>query len=496
MLRAIGRQQQHAAVTDLLEQRVGQRGRLRVGPVQVLDDQQHGLALALAQHDARDGGEDPPAALGRLQAVPLGVVGGDVAERQDRRHRPVQRRIEPQQLGGDLGPDAGGVVAALDLEIAGEQRRDRGVRRGLGEGHRRRLQQQPRLRARRAGELPHQTRLADARLPGDADDLAFAGGGALEPPLEAAHLVLAAEEAGQRAGRRLHARGRRRAAQLEDRDRLLEALDRHRAVRLDLDVAIGEAAGGVGDERRPRPGQLLHARRQVCRLAHGAVLDVEVAADRAHDDVAGVEAHADLHVDALPPPQLVGVAADRALHAQRRVAGAHGVVLVGDGRAEQGHDAVAHHLVDRALVAMDRLHHALEHGIEEGARVLGVAIGQELERALEVGEEHGDLLALAGQRRAGRQDLAGEVHGRVSVGGGEARVTAGRRDQRRPAFLAELVAGRVRPAAGGAGRFQPAAARAAELRVRRIVVVAPRALHGVESPASRRYARDASRRPA
>ena len=115
----------------------------------------------------------------------------------------------------------------------------------------------------------------------------------------------------------------------------------------------------------------------------------------AHHDLAGVEPDADLHVDALRAPQLLGVPAHRLLHAQRRVAGAHRVVLVGERRAEQRHDAVAHDLVHGALVAMHGLHHPLEHGIEELARLLGIAVGEQLHRALEVGEEHGDLLALA-----------------------------------------------------------------------------------------------------
>ncbi len=89
-----------------------------------------------------------------------------------------------------------------------------------------------------------------------------------------------------------------------------------------------------------------------------------------------------------------GVALHQFLHAQGGVAGAHGVVLVGDGRAEQRHDPVAHHLVHGPLVAMDRLHHALEDGIEEPARLLGVAISQQLHRALEIGKQDGDLLAL------------------------------------------------------------------------------------------------------
>ena len=98
---------------------------------------------------------------------------------------------------------------------------------------------------------------------------------------------------------------------------------------------------------------------------------------------------------ALRAAHLLGVPLDRLLHPQRRVAGAHGVVLVGERRAEERHDAVAHHLVDGALVAVDGLHHALEDGIEELARLLGVAVGEQLHRALEVGEEDGDLLALA-----------------------------------------------------------------------------------------------------
>ena len=53
--------------------------------------------------------------------------------------------------------------------------------------------------------------------------------------------------------------------------------------------------------------------------------------------------------------QLGGVAAQLVAQMQRRVAGALGVVLVRDRRAEQGHDAVAGELVDRALEAVDAL---------------------------------------------------------------------------------------------------------------------------------------------
>jgi hypothetical protein len=51
------------------------------------------------------------------------------------------------------------------------------------------------------------------------------------------------------------------------------------------------------------------------------------------------------------------------------------MILVGERRPEQGHDAVAHHLVDGAFVAVHRGHHVLQHGIEELAGFLGVTVG-------------------------------------------------------------------------------------------------------------------------
>ena len=91
-------------------------------------------------------------------------------------------------------------------------------------------------------------------------------------------------------------------------------------------------------------------------------------------------------VHAMGPAQLLGVALHRACIAQRRVAGPHRVVLMGQRRTEQRHDAVAHHLVHGALVAVDSFHHAFEHRVEELPGLLRVAVGEQLHRALEVGE--------------------------------------------------------------------------------------------------------------
>ena len=45
---------------------------------------------------------------------------------------------------------------------------------------------------------------------------------------------------------------------------------------------------------------------------------------------------------------------------------------------------------------------ALQHRVQELPGLLGIAVGQEFHRALEIGKQHGDLLALAFQGAAGR----------------------------------------------------------------------------------------------
>jgi hypothetical protein len=133
----------------------------------------------------------------------------------------------------------------------------------------------------------------------------------------------------------------------------------------------------------------------VRRLAHGRVVHSKVGADGPDDRLAGVEPDADLHVDPVGSTDLLGVSAQGGLHVEGGVAAPDGVILMGHRRPEERHDAVAHDLVHRALVAVDGLHHPLEDGVQQLPSVFRVPIRQQLHRALEVGEEHGDLLPLA-----------------------------------------------------------------------------------------------------
>ena len=144
-------------------------------------------------------------------------------------------------------------------------------------------------------------------------------------------------------------------------------------------------------------------------MAYCCVVHVQIIGDRADDHLPRIESNADLYWHAMRPLNLIAVAHHRLLHPECGVAGTDGVVLVGEGRAEEGHDAVAHHLIHCAFVAMHRFHHQLQDRIENLPRLFRVAVGHQFHRPPEVGEEDGHLLPFAFERRLRRQDAFGEV---------------------------------------------------------------------------------------
>src|SRR5215471_2134604 len=66
---------------------------------------------------------------------------------------------------------------------------------------------------------------------------------------------------------------------------------------------------------------------------------------------------------------------------------------------------------------MDRIHHPLKHGVEEASRVFGIAVCEQLHGALDIREEHRELLALAFERRLRREDFLCQVLRRVGFRG-------------------------------------------------------------------------------
>ncbi len=180
---------------------------------------------------------------------------------------------------------------------------------------------------------------ADERRRERADDVSAEAGTGLQRTVEAKRLGLAldrdrlelleVEDALGRAVRRL------RAADAVDRRHSLEAGGGVDDVSRDESLAF-RAAGADGDDRLTRvdPDAHLERERRILRVQ----LD-----DRLQDAESGPH-------------------------------GALRVVLVGDGRAEDGHDRVADELLHRPSVALDLLTEAREVRADAGADVLGVGL--------------------------------------------------------------------------------------------------------------------------
>ena len=111
----------------------------------------------------------------------------------------------------------------------------------------------------------------------------------------------------------------------------------------------------------------------------------------------------------MPASDLRRVAGDLLAQVQRRVARTLRMILVGDRRAEQRHDAVARELVDETLEALDALGENREEALHDRAPLFRVELLGEVHRALHVGEQHRHLLVLAFEGGLRLQDPVGEV---------------------------------------------------------------------------------------
>jgi hypothetical protein len=92
------------------------------------------------------------------------------------------------------------------------------------------------------------------------------------------------------------------------------------------------------------------------------------------------------------------------------------MILVCDRRPEQSHDPVAGVLVDRPLEAVNALGEDREEAIHDPVPLFGIHLLAEIHRALHVGEEYGDLFALAFEGATRGEDLLGQMVRRVRAG--------------------------------------------------------------------------------
>jgi hypothetical protein len=235
--------------------------------------------------------------------------------------------------------------------------------------------------------------------------------GPLQRLLQGRQLLLPSHEAGEPARRRgLQTPAHRTGPdQLKDLHGLWQPPDGKPPQGVDLHESLDQPEGRRRQPDTPRGRELLHPRRQMRGLADGGIVHMQVVANRPHHDFPGVEPDAQLHLQTVGTAYLLSIAPHCRLHGQASVTGPHGVIFVRHGRPEEGHDAIAQHLVHCPLKAVHGVHHAVQRRIEECLGDFRVEIADELRRAFEVGKQHGDLFTLACQGTSGTKDLLDQI---------------------------------------------------------------------------------------
>ena len=80
---------------------------------------------------------------------------------------------------------------------------------------------------------------------------------------------------------------------------------------------------------------------------------------------------------------------------ERGLARAEGVVLLGQRRTEERHQAITGEVNHNTTMLADRLGHQARHTIKKSTGILRIRIGNQFRRIAEVGKEYGEVLPLA-----------------------------------------------------------------------------------------------------
>ena len=118
VLGPIGDEEQQTRRGKPVDQAIEPRLRLRIDPVQVLEDQQHRLAAALAEDEARESLERVLATLAGLELRPPRAPDRHAEKRFESRHGGPRILADFGQPAADLRPHLGVALAIADSQTA------------------------------------------------------------------------------------------------------------------------------------------------------------------------------------------------------------------------------------------------------------------------------------------------------------------------------------------------------------------------------------------
>src|SRR6266851_5253212 len=134
VLGAIVDEEQYRCRGQALRQAVEQGLRLRVDPVEILQHQDEGLDLTLAEEQSLHSIERELAALGRLELPEAVLLVQGVEKPENGRDRVRECPVQGEEMSGDLGAYRADVVTLVDAEIGLQEIDDREIAGGSAIG--------------------------------------------------------------------------------------------------------------------------------------------------------------------------------------------------------------------------------------------------------------------------------------------------------------------------------------------------------------------------
>ncbi len=181
---------------------------------------------------------------------------------------------------------------------------------------------------------------------------------------------------------------------LEGFDRVGIRLQAHRSVGSRPHLPGNQVEGGPAQQARPRRSGAFHALGQIDGLTDRPILEVEVILCRRHHEFARTQPDSDLG-SASRGRSAAFVSTSHGMDRFGCEARPQRMVFLSPRDPEQGHDAVAQHLIDRSAKPVNRVDQDLQNAEKALVRLLRVIVQDQIGRLRNVGEQDRDELAFA-----------------------------------------------------------------------------------------------------
>ncbi|MDX2489355.1 MAG: hypothetical protein QNK41_02690 [Desulfosarcina sp.] len=174
---------------------------------------------------------------------------------------------------------------------------------------------------------------------------------------------------------------------------------------LKLKIFFYQSIGTVRNKNAPGFRQAFHSRGQIRRIPHCRVIHTKVIADSTHNNRSGVQTDSHLKIQPELRLNLPTVLGQRFLNGKGGMTCPLGMVLMGQGSAEECHHTVPGELINGPFIFMDFLHQNLKAPIHDLMNRFGIQFFRKGSKPGDIGKEYGDQFSFTLKAAPGGQNL-------------------------------------------------------------------------------------------